>query len=365
MTLHVYFARRFLASFAYVFAAFFGIFFFLDLVEQVRRFDTDTVGLAQMVRLSLLNTPQGLYTILPLLVVFATIALFLSLSRSSELVITRSVGRSALRSLVAPSLVALALGAMAIAAFNPIVAATSKEYERSVTAYRAGAASVLSISEEGLWLRQGGSEGQTVIRASRANLDGTELFGVSFIAFGPDGAPLRRIEAESARLTSEGWQLQTAKIWPVDPGVNAEAQAVSTARMTVPSDLTVEQILDSFGTPASIPIWELPTFIDRLEAAGFSALRHQMWLSMELALPVYLVAMVLLGAGFTMRHPRVSNTGVMVLFAVLLGFGLFFLRNFAQILGESGQVPVLLAAWTPPLAAAGLSLGLLLHMEDG
>jgi lipopolysaccharide export system permease protein len=60
-----------------------------------------------------------------------------------------------------------------------------------------------------------------------------------------------------------------------------------------------------------------------------------------------------------------GRTGVMVLTAVMLGFGLYFIRNFAQILGENGQIPVLLAAWAPPLAAIFLALGLLLHLEDG
>ena len=51
--------------------------------------------------------------------------------------------------------------------------------------------------------------------------------------------------------------------------------------------------------------------------------------------------------------------------AVLLGFGLYFIRNFAQILGENGQIPVLLAAWAPPVASILLTAGLLLHAEDG
>jgi len=54
-----------------------------------------------------------------------------------------------------------------------------------------------------------------------------------------------------------------------------------------------------------------------------------------------------------------------VLLALALGFSLFFIRNFAQILGENGQIPVLLAAWGPPVAALLLPLGLLLHLEDG
>ena len=86
---------------------------------------------------------------------------------------------------------------------------------------------------------------------------------------------------------------------------------------------------------------------------------------MELALPVMLAAMVLIAAGFTMRHVRLGNTGLMVLLALLAGFSIFFLRNFAQVLGTNGQIPVVLAAWGPPVAGVLLSLGLLLHMEDG
>jgi len=48
-----------------------------------------------------------------------------------------------------------------------------------------------------------------------------------------------------------------------------------------------------------------------------------------------------------------------------LSFAIYFLRNFAQVLGENGQLPAILAAWAPPLAAIGLSLGILLHNEDG
>lgn len=86
---------------------------------------------------------------------------------------------------------------------------------------------------------------------------------------------------------------------------------------------------------------------------------------MELARPLFLIAMVLVGAAFTMRPARLGRTGMAVLSAVLLGFGLYYVRNFAQILGESGQLSPIMAAWIPPVAAVLLALGLILHMEDG
>ena len=102
-----------------------------------------------------------------------------------------------------------------------------------------------------------------------------------------------------------------------------------------------------------------------LKEAGFTARRYQVFLQTELAQPAFLTAMLLIGAGFTMRHQRGGRVGVMVLGAILLSFGVYFLRNFAQILGENGQIPPALAAWAPPVAAILSSLGLLLHLEDG
>ena len=105
MTLHLYFARRFLRSFLMVLGVFFAILALIDLVEQIRRFGDEGASFGLLVTLTLLNVPEGLYRILPLITILATVALFLGLARSSELVVTRASGRSAMRSLVAPIVV--------------------------------------------------------------------------------------------------------------------------------------------------------------------------------------------------------------------------------------------------------------------
>jgi lipopolysaccharide export system permease protein len=365
MTLHFYFARRFLISFTGVFLALFVLLALVDMLEQVRRFDGDEITFGTIVGLTLLNVPEGLYRILPLVVILSSLALFVGLARSSEMVIARAAGRSALTSVASPALVALLIGALGVAVFNPIVAATSKQYDLLANRYLKQTSSVLSITGEGLWLRQGGPEGQTVIRARRANLDGTELFGVTFMTFDPDNGAARRIEADLARLGSGQWQLENAKDWPLATADNPELAATRHSTLALPTDLTRSQIADSFGTPSAIPIWELPGFINQLERAGFSARKHRVWLQMELATPLLLAAMVLVSAGFTLRPARFGQTGLMVVLALGLGFTLYFLRNFAQILGENGQIPAVLAAWGPPVAAVLLPIGLLLHLEDG
>ncbi len=362
MTMHLYTARRFLWTFLAVLTVFFGFIVLLDLVDQLRRFDDVSFG--KILGLTLLNTPQGLYQILPLVMILSAISLFVGLARSSELVAMRATGRSGLAVILGPAIVAVVLGALAVGIFNPIVAATSKRYGDLRETYQNGGVSALSIGSEGLWLRQGDGQSQTVIRAARANPEATVLYDVSFVAYAPGSGPAQRIEAGSAELRDGEWVLNDAKSWPLGSGLNAENNATEHDFMTVSSTLTQDRIRSSFGTPFVVPIWELPAYIKQLEIAGFSARRHVVWLQMELAKPLFLVAMVLVAAGFTMGHSRMGKTGVSVLAAVLLGFGLYYVRNFAQILGENGQVEPMLAAWAPPVASVFLALGLILQREE-
>lgn len=365
MILHLYFARRFLTHFFILAIVFFSLIVMFDLVGQARRLSDYDVGFAQRAGLALLNSPQTLNEILPLIVILATIWSFVSLARSSELVVTRAAGRSALRSLISPVVVSLVIGGLAVSMLGPISAATTKRYKTLSEELRSGGVSALAISDEGLWLRQGSAEGQTVIRATRSNADGSVLYDVTFVAFSRTGAPIQRIEAKSAALGNGEWSLRTAKVWPLEIGVNAEANATRHDLLVIPSSLTLERIRETLGSPSGISIWNMPELIKQLEQSGFSARRHKVWLQAELARPFFIAGMVLVAASFTMRHARLGGTSTAVLTAVLMGFGLFFVRSFAEILGENGQIPILLAAWAPPIVAIFLALGLLLHVEDG
>jgi lipopolysaccharide export system permease protein len=365
MRLHRYFARQFVVIFLgilAVFALFQGL---LDLIEELRH-ASDDVRFGEVLHLVALKLPEGLYEVLPLVMILATIAMFLGLARSSELVVTRAAGRSGLTVLMAPAVSAFVIGLLIVGVMNPIVAATSKRYADLSESYKTGIASALSVGPEGLWLRQGGEGGQAVIRATSASPDGTELSDVFIVSYAPnDGGADLSILAEKAVLADGRWVLSNAKTWPLTEGINPEGAAKLHETYELPSTLTRDSIRDRLGRPSSVAIWDLPQFIAGLQEAGFSARRHVLWLNMELARPLFLVAMVLVGAAFTMRPTRLGRTGLSVLAAVLLGFGLYYVRSFAQIMGENGQLAPLLAAWVPPTAAVLLALGLVLHMEDG
>ncbi|MEO0389706.1 MAG: LPS export ABC transporter permease LptG [Pseudomonadota bacterium] len=365
MILHLYFARRFALAFGMLLAVFAALIALIALIEESRAFAGTDVAFPARLQLVLLSLPESLNEILPLVVILATIVLFIGLARSSEMVVTRAAGRSAIRALVAPALVAVLIGAIAVAILGPIVAATSNQYAALSESYRNGGASTLAVSADGLWLRQADDAGQTVIRAARSNADASVLYDVTFLSLSADSVPERRIEAASAALVSGAWQLRNAKVWPLRGSANPEADSSTHTLFDVPSSLTIDRIRESLGSPSGVSIWDMPAFIAQLEQAGFSARRHHVWMQSELSRPLFLLSMVLVAAAFTMRHTRSGGTGVAVLTSVLLGFGLYFIRSFAQILGENGQIPIASAAWAVPVASVLLAFGVLLQREDG
>jgi len=366
MTLNLYLARKFLWRFLALLGGFFVLSVITEAMSLLGQFQGANLNVLDTLRLALLKSPTGVYQLFPIISVLATLILFLGLSRNSELVATRAAGMSALNSLLAPVITAFLIGLVGVVAINPLASATLRKFESETGRYKSGTLSSFSLSRKGLWLRQANVSGQTVIFAQRANYNATRLLGVTFFEFSTAGIALRRIEAAFATLSPGSWKLGPGKFWKInEPDQVPDKTAQEFDALTLPSDLTSDQILDSFGDPNTVSVWDTPGFVERLDRSGFSTNRHRVHFQIELALPLLLVGMVLIGAAFSMRPARAGRVGLMVLFTVLAGLGAFILQDFAEILGSNGAIPVSAAAWGPPISAILFALGMILHMEDG
>lgn len=364
MTLSRYLLMGFLRSVLGVFAVIALVIALFSGVDYLRRYTEESATMGDIIHLTLLGMPETLYDIFPLILMLASLACFLRLARTSELVVMRAAGIAALRLIAVPVMASIVLGLLAVGLFNPFVAATMRESQILEDDIENESASFLSFSTEGIWLRQADPDGQTVIQAARANTSGTILSRVRMHRFDGSRMLYARIEAPVARLTAGAWRIDNASVWEKAPDGRFE-RVVHQARYDLPTSLTTEQILESFAAPEMIGFWKLPGFIDEIENAGFSGQRHRLFFQSELARPLLYAAMVLIGATFSLRPQRFGQTGVMILLAILAGFALYFFRDFAESLGAQGQIPLVVSAWAPALSAILFALGLLLHLEDG
>lgn len=222
-----------------------------------------------------------------------------------------------------------------------------------------GQVSALSVSSTGLWLRQGDSNGQAVIHATRMDQTTNELQNVVVFLYQGADKFAGRLDAATGRLGNGAWLLERVNVSLPD-------QPTSFApTYELPTDLTLERIQDSFASPDTMSFWDLRGFITTLEKAGFSAHRHRLHFHAQLAVPLLLCAMVLIAATFSLRPTRRGGTAYMVLGGVIAGFLLFFISDIVFALGLSATIPAILAAWTPAGVSSMLGAAMLLHLEDG
>ena len=130
----------------------------------------------------------------------------------------------------------------------------------SIEEYCLGERAVFSIGSEGLWLRQGNNLEQSVIRANRANFDGSILYDVTIISFAQNGSATRRLEAKKAIIRDKNWHLSNVKQWPLGKGLSSEKSAQTSEKLIIPSNLTKEEIRERVSDPSSVSIWDLKTF---------------------------------------------------------------------------------------------------------
>jgi lipopolysaccharide export system permease protein len=359
LTLTAYLARRFIISVLMVFAAFVALSLSLDLADLFTRTTERGIPSDIILSMSLLKLPDIAQKLLPFAVLLGAIFAFSRMSRNHELVATRAAGISAWQFLTPSLFVAIGLGVLSMTLFSPVAAAFLTQYARLEARYVHGQASQLAVSSTGLWLRQGDAAHQAVIHALRVTDQGVHLEEVTVLTYEGLDRFAGRIDAASADLERGQWHLTNAFVSGSD-GLPQHRDVYD-----LPTELTPDQIQESFASPDTISFWELPRFIANAEGAGFSALRHRLhWYSL-LALPVLFAAMVFMAASFSFRFARLGGLPQLVLAAVLSGFGVYFLGTVTEALGLSGLLPPTLAALAPAAAAILLGMTLLFHEEDG
>ncbi len=333
----------------------------IDLVEQMRTIGTRIeLGVMQAVRLTLLKTPMLVEQTLPFVVLAGAMMATIGLNRSSELVAMRAAGISAWRFLAPAAIVGLTLGVFAVTALNPLGARLYRDFEsqrETALAQRAEHG-----GENGIWIRQGDTEGQIVIHAEGVDASGSRLRQATFMFFEVREQTLRftrRIRAAEAELKPGFWQL--TDLVEATPG----GRPVRETHLAIPTSIDAAELINRFVNPATLSFWELPGFIREARAAGFAPVRYELKLHSLFAYPLLLATMAALGAAFSLQLQRLGNLAQWGAAGVGIGLFLFFYSQLAGAFAISQTVPTLVAAWSAPLAGMFIALSMIAFMEDG
>ena len=362
-TLSRYLARSYFMNILLLLLALLAVIYLLDTVELLRRAGKHPdVSLSLVLQMSLLKLPEIGQLLFPFAILFSAMFTFWQLSRRSELVVVRASGFSVWQFLAPVIGVAVLVGIFQVTVFNPAGALLIGKYERLEQTYLNRQQNQIAIFREGLWLRQGLGEedkGYVILHAARVEQPHWVLKKVTVLYFDDNDRFESRVDARQATLEKGRWLFSDVMIYRVREEVQSENF------YALPTQLTPEDIEESFASPETMSFWHLPGYIQTLEETGFDATRLRVYYQSLLSQPLMFAAMVLLAATVSMRPPRFR--GGMALFAlgVFIGFLVFFMSSFLQALGASGQIPTILAAWSPALICFLTGVGVMMNLEDG
>jgi lipopolysaccharide export system permease protein len=359
-TLSLYIGGRFLLWVGGVAGVLSGIILLADSLELLRRVSNNNVAdLRIVLTMALFKLPSTAQEVMPFGLLAATLGCLTQLTRTSELIIVRVSGASIWQVLTPALVLGLILGLLRIGAFDPLSAAATERFERMERQYIDNTDPLVVASPTGIWLRQATSSDSYVLHARTLASDRARFSGVTLLSFDSSNRFLRRIDAESAELENSAWFLKGAQI--IEP--NKPPQHV--AGLRVPAKLTYAQLIESFNTARTLSFWQLPGFIEVLEASGLPSRAHRLKFQTLLATPLLFVAIILLASTFALRLPRFGGLPLAIGAGAMSGFLLYFLSSLVVALGLNSNIPLVLAAWGPAVITAILGITLLLYVEDG
>src|SRR5258705_4434084 len=130
--------------------------FLLDYIELIRRGGAKLQAtLLLLFEMAALKLPHAAQEVLPFAILFGTMLAFWRLTRNNELVVARAAGVSVWQFLTPAVLVALLVGVIAVTIFNPLASTMEARFEKLDNRILRQTADPMTLSQRGLWLRQG------------------------------------------------------------------------------------------------------------------------------------------------------------------------------------------------------------------
>jgi lipopolysaccharide export system permease protein len=358
-TLFRYFGGRYLA---WVLASGVGLTIVVSLIHAIelarRSSNKQTVEDVSILNLVLLNIPTVIETTLPIVLIIGSMVCFEAWNRTNEFVVSRGFGKSIWSVLSPVAVVAFLIGVVYVSIINPIGSVTSRHYESMMNSIFGSAEQRLSVSADGIWLRDEHPDGRFIIHGEMLEVEMSSIVRPVIYKFDGDNNLNLRIRAEAMQLTDSGWVIEDARSW------DREGLLSERGSMMLPSSLGILDLGLSSEPPNTIAVYSLPSFIALLERAGLPAIEHRIHLHKLLAMPLLLIGLAMISARATLTNLVRGRRAMLFTRGMFIAVSITLFSHFMQVLGESLRLPVILAAWAPALTVAIIGTIMLARMDE-
>ncbi len=354
-----YLSGQFLRWFLTVLIAFLFLGGMIDFLEMMGAAEKINQGGRTAFLFMLYRLPNFLIDYMPFVTLFAGVTCFLRLSESHTIAIIRAAGISVWQFLLPILGLTVLLGLVIIGVGDPLGSYGLQKFAAHKAAL-SGYERNFSATSSGMWLREMDVETPYIIKAGRFdNTDGPRLYNIMVLAYDRTGSFLYQADAPRADLIDEAWHIQKAHI------LYATAPLREQKALVLPTKIRRETLHAQIIDPDTLSVWQLPQQIETARATGNKVVTYQLRFHERISLPLFMIAMILIAAGFSLPRGRIYSPFQTIGGAVICGFTLFIAKIFIIKLSAINFFPVFWASWIPLLIAVFLAAVLLITRENG
>jgi lipopolysaccharide export system permease protein len=347
-----YLIREFLAYAGTGVAVAAALFVVIDLVQELDRYLRVKPPLGHILEHLAYRTPAEVHKALPIVMLVATIFLFLGLSRTHELTALKAAGISLYR-ISAPILGIGLLVAVGAALFQELMLPRLNELGDEVDRVKIRGQLPRHLqTRTRLWLRSADSRFYRVELVAPTTAD---LYGMTVLEVDRDFRLGQRLDAQRAHWSPRGWELKEGAYREITPAGEVETVPFTATVVDLPE--TIDDFTEIQKAPSAMSYRELREYVARLEAAGFQVGKYLVDLYAKLSSPLESLVMVLIAIPFSLQSPRGGRLfGIGLAIAIMGGY--LVLDRAALAFSRAEMLPPLLAAWTANVIFLGLGASL-------
>jgi lipopolysaccharide export system permease protein len=313
----------------------------LNLFEEIEFFKNLNLSFALPIILSLSYVPTLILELLPFIIFFSSMYYFLNLRSSKDLLSIKVFGYSNIRIILILSFFSFFLGLIFLFAINPITSSLIKYYETEKAQYARDVDHLISINKNGVWIKENDKFGYKIITAEK--LDNQNLDEISIFAFTEDKL-IKRLEAESAIITSNPWEMRNVYIYDIE---NNNSYFLESYKYK--SENTAEKINSLYKNLNTVSFLNLVLNYSQLNKKGYSKKLLNEKINKFISIPVFLFLMVVLASIFTIGSLKNRQNFYYVLISIMVCVAIYYFKDLSIALGQTEKISLILSVWMPIL----------------
>ncbi|HEY2013476.1 MAG TPA: LptF/LptG family permease [Bryobacteraceae bacterium] len=333
------------------------VYFFFELVGDMIK---NNISLLKMFTYLFFLTPELIYQLTPICILVAVLINFAVMSKQNEVTAFKACGVSLFR-LAIPVLIVSCLFGGGLFAFDYSYVPGANRIQDALRAEIKGRRNSTYLRPDRKWIMGDGRIYYYKYFDTTANT----MIGVNVFELEPETFRLtRQILADRAEWSPslKAWIFQSG--WYSDFKSETKRSRQDFQATTFP-ELT--KTPDYFFTTAlrdqQMNFLELDQYIRDLQKRGFDTVKLQVQFYRKFSVPLFTLIMALIAVPFGFL---VGNRGAMTGIGVSMAIGIAYLgiEPLFQKLGEVGQLPPAMAAWSPDVVFSLVGLYLMLRMRS-